>query len=167
MLELPSMCGELVQYLSITNIYLVIIAFCWRTFPFLQTSWQIMWVKLVHSEKTIPTMQYNLKVHTANGRLQPWRGVLTISSYSAASNSWRWCGWKNLGRTCCLMVMRRKNGNGNSIPAIGIHVTPKHTSRYTIWKMVNAAICLKGTDSTKEAWVPSRTLSCCFLKTKI
>lgn len=38
MLELPSMGGELVEYLSITNFYLVVIAFCWRTFPLLQTN---------------------------------------------------------------------------------------------------------------------------------
>lgn len=49
------------------------------------------------------------------------------------------------------MGMRRKNGNGNNIPAMGIHVTPKQRSRYMNWKIVKAAINLKGTDSTKEA----------------
>lgn len=49
------------------------------------------------------------------------------------------------------MLMRRKNGKGNSIPAIGIHVTPKHTRKYTNWNMVNIAMYLNGTDSTNEA----------------
>lgn len=56
------------------------------------------------------------------------------------------------------MIIRRKNGNGNRIPAIGIHVTPKHSRRYTNWSIVKIAICLKGTDSTKDAWTPSKTL---------
>lgn len=49
------------------------------------------------------------------------------------------------------MLTRRKNGNGNKIPAIGIHVTPKQTRKYTIWKSVNVAMHLNGTDSTNEA----------------
>lgn len=47
--------------------------------------------------------------------------------------------------------MRRKNGKGNKIPAIGIHVIPKQTRKYTNWKIVNMAMYLNGTDSTKEA----------------
>lgn len=47
--------------------------------------------------------------------------------------------------------MRKKNGSGNNIPAIGIHVTPKQIKRYTTWKIVNIAMYLKGTDSTNEA----------------
>lgn len=84
--------------------------------------------------------------------------VPAISSYSAASNSRKWRGWKNLGRRYCLMLMRRKNGKGNKIPAIGIHVTPKHTRKYTSWKSVNIAMDLNGTNSTNEAWTPSNTL---------
>lgn len=49
------------------------------------------------------------------------------------------------------MVMRMKNGSGNKIPAIGIQVMPKQTSKYTNWKIVNVAMYLKGTKSTKEA----------------
>lgn len=49
------------------------------------------------------------------------------------------------------MGMRMKNGNGNNIPAIGIHVTPKQSRRYRNWKIVKTAMDLKGTDSTKEA----------------
>ena len=96
------------------------------------------------------------KFHTWNERLR-W-GTPAISSYSAASNSHKWLGWKNLGRTCCLMLIRMKKGKGNKIPAIGIHVMPKHTRRYTNWKIVKIAIFSKGTDSTKDAWTPSSTL---------
>jgi hypothetical protein len=56
------------------------------------------------------------------------------------------------------MLMSRKNGKGNNIPATGIHVTPKQTKRYNNWKRVNVAIFLYGTDSTKEACAPSKTL---------
>lgn len=49
------------------------------------------------------------------------------------------------------MLMRIKNGKGNNIPAIGIHVTPKQRSKYTNWKSVNVAMYLNGTDSTNEA----------------
>ena len=49
------------------------------------------------------------------------------------------------------MLMRRKNGKGNNIPAIGIHVTPKHNRKYTNWKSVNIAMYLYGTNSTNEA----------------
>lgn len=49
------------------------------------------------------------------------------------------------------MLKRMKNGNGNNIPAIGIHVTPKQTRKYTNWKIVNVAMNLNGTDSTNEA----------------
>lgn len=49
------------------------------------------------------------------------------------------------------MLMRTKNGKGNKIPAIGIHVTPKQNRKYTNWKIVNVAMYLNGTDSTKEA----------------
>lgn len=41
--------------------------------------------------------------------------------------------------------------NGKRTPAIGIHVIPKQTSKYTVWKIVNAAIVLNGTVSTKVA----------------
>lgn len=51
-----------------------------------------------------------------------------------------------------------KNGSGNNIPATGIHVTPKQTKKYTSWKSVKVAMYLNGTDSTYEAWAPSRTL---------
>ena len=81
------------------------------------------------------------------------------SSYSAASSSRRWWESKNLGRIYCLMPMRMKNGKGKRIPAIGIHVTPKHNMKYANWKRVNMVIDLNGTMSTNEAWTPSFTLS--------
>lgn len=56
------------------------------------------------------------------------------------------------------MLIRRKKGNGNKIPAIGIHVTPKQIRKYTSWRSVNVAMYLNGTDSTNEAWTSSRTL---------
>jgi len=49
------------------------------------------------------------------------------------------------------MLMRMKNGSGNNIPAIGIQVMPKQTRKYTTWKIVNVAMYLNGTESTKEA----------------
>lgn len=60
---------------------------------------------------------------------------------------------------CSLMLISRKNGNGNNIPATGIQVIPKHARRYTNWKSVKAAIHLKGTDSTNEACAPSNILA--------
>lgn len=59
---------------------------------------------------------------------------------------------------CSLMDIIKKNGKGNSIPAIGIHVTPKQIKRYTNWKAVKAAIYLNGTSSTNEAWRLCKTL---------
>lgn len=59
---------------------------------------------------------------------------------------------------CSLMLIRRKNGSGKSIPAIGIHVMPKQMRRYANWKSVNNMMYLNGTDSTNEAWNSSRTL---------
>ena len=49
------------------------------------------------------------------------------------------------------MLIRRKNGKGKSIPAIGIQVIPKQISKYTNWNIVNAAMHLKGTDSMYDA----------------
>lgn len=49
------------------------------------------------------------------------------------------------------MIISMKKGSGKRIPAIGIHVTPKHSMRYANWKRVNTAISLKGTNSTKDA----------------
>ena len=95
---------------------------------------------------------------TLNLKVRLWLQTPAISSYSAASSSWRSWGWNSFGRTCCLMIISRKNGKGNNIPAMGIHVTPKHTRRYTNWNRVNMKIYLKGTDSTNEAWTPSNTL---------
>jgi hypothetical protein len=56
------------------------------------------------------------------------------------------------------MLISRKNGKGNNIPATGIHVTPKQMRRYANWKSVNIEICLKGTFSTNEAWGASNIL---------
>jgi len=78
-------------------------------------------------------------------------GAPGISSYSAASSSIRWFGLNSLGSIYCLNVISKKNGKGNNIPAIGIHVTPKQTKKYTHWKSVNNTIYLNGTDSTKVA----------------
>lgn len=50
------------------------------------------------------------------------------------------------------------NGNGNKIPTMGIHVTPKQNRKYINWNSVNVMIYLNGTDSTNEAWFPSKTL---------
>lgn len=49
------------------------------------------------------------------------------------------------------MLMRRKNGKGKRMPAIGIQVTPKTRSKYRNWKVVKIAMYLNGTDSTKDA----------------
>jgi len=56
------------------------------------------------------------------------------------------------------MLIIKKNGKGKRIPAIGIQVTPKHSRRYNIWKIVKPAIALKGTVSTNETWSPSKIL---------
>lgn len=49
---------------------------------------------------------------------------------------------------CCRMLMRRKNGKGKRIPAIGIQVIPKQINKYTAWNIVKVAMYLKGTVST-------------------
>lgn len=85
-------------------------------------------------------------------------GKAGASSYSAASKSWRWAPLKNLGRKYCLTGTNSMIINGNMTPAIGTQVSPKHISKYTVWKIVNIAIVLKGTVSTKVAWYSSRTL---------
>lgn len=95
---------------------------------------------------------------TLKEKLSARCGAPAISSYSAASSSCKWRGCKNLGSKCCLMLMRRKNGKGKRMPAIGIQVTPKTTSKYTNWNIVKIAMHLNGTDSAKDAWTPSRTL---------
>lgn len=89
--------------------------------------------------------------NTLKERLNARRGAPETSSYSAASSSCKCCGWNNFGRRYCLMLVRRKNGKGNSIPAIGIHVIPKHRRKYTHWKSVKMSMYLNGTVSTKEA----------------
>ena len=57
------------------------------------------------------------------------------------------------------MLISKKNGSGNRIPATGIHVNPKQSRKYANWNIVKQFITLKGTDSTNGACSPSRTLS--------
>lgn len=80
----------------------------------------------------------------SNELVSYWISMLehAISSYSEALSSWRWSGWKILGRMYCLMLMRKKNGRGNNTPAIGVHAIPKQNRKYTSWKTVNKPIIM-------------------------
>ncbi|VFQ84464.1 unnamed protein product [Cuscuta campestris] len=67
-----------------------------------------------------------------------------------------WCALlKNLGKTNCLMGTSNMIIRGNNTPAMGIHVIPKHATRYAAWNMVKTVIVLKGTDSINVAAVRS------------
>ena len=85
-------------------------------------------------------------------------GIAGDSSYSAASRSLRCAPLKSFGRIYCLTGTRSMIMRGKRTPAIGIHVIPKQTSRYVVWKSVNMAIVLNGTVSTNVVWYSSSTL---------
>ena len=80
------------------------------------------------------------------------------SSYSARSSSCKWAALKNLGKMYRLTGTRSMMSRGNSTPAKGIQVIPKHADRYTSWNKVKVLIILNGTASTNEPCDSSRTL---------